>query len=205
MIYYPSRVFISVAWDLFCPSLIWNRIDISTVIFIAICIHFAIFTKECSLVESVLVRHVSCLRDLVQLCVKQVGWSWGMTVFLATEDQNLRLGDRTGSKPVLDVILEALRPNLDQLPVRRLIARISVKSLNICYRWLISAQHIDVSILNSHSCWEISVSIQLRLLTPLVASNGVYFTRFWRIVEPRTNGVDIIRTDGRKTMAFTRV
>ena len=64
-----------------------------------------------------------------------------MSVFLPTKDQNLRLGDRAGSKPVLDVILEALRPNLDQLPVRRLIARISVKSLNICYRWLISTQH----------------------------------------------------------------
>lgn len=128
-----------------------------------------------------------------------------MSVFLPTKDQNLRLGDRAGSKPVLDVILEALRPNLDQFPVRRLIARISVKSLNICYRWLISTQHIDVSILDSHSRREVSVSVQLRLLTPLVASNWVNFTRFWRIIESRSNCVNIVRTDGRKTVTLTRV
>lgn len=52
---------LSVVRDLLRPRLILDRVDISTVVFVAIRIHFSIFAKEGALVERVFVRHISRL------------------------------------------------------------------------------------------------------------------------------------------------
>ena len=67
------HVWSSVSGDLLGPGLIRNRVDVGAVILITIGIHFAVLAEEGSLVEGVLVGHVSCLRNLIQLSVEQVG------------------------------------------------------------------------------------------------------------------------------------
>ena len=54
------------------PTLTLDRVDVCTLVLIAIGIHFAIAAEECSLVEGIFVWHVAGLRDLVQLGVEQV-------------------------------------------------------------------------------------------------------------------------------------
>ena len=122
---------ISIVWHLLSPRLIRNRVHVSAVVFVSVGIHFSILTEEGPLVECVLIWHVSRLRDLVQLSVEQVAGGGGVTVFLTTEYKNLRLRHWTSAEPVLNVILKALRPDFNQLPVWLLITGIRIKALNI--------------------------------------------------------------------------
>ena len=94
-----------------------------------------------------------------------------MAVLLAAKDQDLSLRDRASTKPVLDVVLEALRPDFDQLPVWSLLARIRVKTLNVRHRWLIASQHVDEAVLNRDSSRQVAIAVKLWLLAPLVAHN----------------------------------
>ena len=116
----------SVAGDFLGPSLTIDRVDICTVVFISVGIHFAVLAEEGSLVECILVGHVARLRDLVQLCVKQVRGGRGMAILLSAEDKDLCLGYRACTEPIFDVVLKALRPYLDQFPVRLFIIRVRV-------------------------------------------------------------------------------
>lgn len=128
-----------------------------------------------------------------------------MTVFLTTEDQNLCLRDRASTEPVLDIILKALWPNFDKLPVWLLIARVCVEALNICDWGLIPAQHIDVAILDSHGCWKIPVPVKFRLLSPLIPGNTVDLTCLARIIESASNGVDEVATNRGQAVPLPRI
>ena len=73
------------------PTLALDRVDVCTLILIAIGVHFAVAAEECPLVEGVLVWHVAGLRDLVQLGVEQVRRGGRGSVLLASEDQDFTL------------------------------------------------------------------------------------------------------------------
>ena len=49
-----------------------DLVDVCCFVLVSVCINFAIFAEESSLIEGVLVRHASCLGDLVHLSVEQV-------------------------------------------------------------------------------------------------------------------------------------
>ena len=55
------------------PSLTLDGVDVRTFVLIAVGIHFSVSAQEGSLIESVLVWHVACLGNLIQLSVKQIG------------------------------------------------------------------------------------------------------------------------------------
>ena len=193
---------LSISRNLFGPSLIWDRVDISTVILITVGVYFAILTQECPLVESVLVWQIACLRDLIQLSIEQVRWSRGVTILLSSEDQYLRLRDRASPEPIFDVVFKALRPDLYQFPVWRLITWIRVKSLYVSDGWFVSSQHIDVSILNRHCRGQVPVSVELGLFAPLVANYWVNLACFRCIVEAGANCIYEVGTNGCETMTF---
>ena len=54
------------------PDLVLDRVNVGTFVLISVGVHLSISAEECSLVESILVGHVSSLRNLVQLSVKQI-------------------------------------------------------------------------------------------------------------------------------------
>ena len=99
-----------------------------------------------------------------------------MAILLASKDQNFVQGYLASSKPVLDVILETLRPDLYELP--SLILPFCVESLDICHAWLVPTHHIDVPLLDRHRCREISILVEFWLFSPLVPYHRVYLTRF---------------------------
>jgi hypothetical protein len=105
------------------------------------------------------------------LSVKDIGGAARGPIFLSSENQDLLLRDRASTEPVLDVSFEGSTPHFDKLPESRLFIVGSVKALNISHRWLIPSKHIDVSLLDRDSCRQISVSVELRLLSPAVVLN----------------------------------
>ena len=116
--------------SLLLPGLSQNVINVSALIFVAVRVDLVVAAEERSLVERVLLRHVASFGDVVHLRVENVTRSAAVAVLLATENQHLTIADRTGTKPVLDVVLKALRPDLDQLPVE-LVARLCVQTLDV--------------------------------------------------------------------------
>ena len=186
------------------PDLVLDGVNVGTFVLISVGVHLSISAEECSLVESILVGHVSSLRNLVQLSVKQIRRSRWRPILLATKDQDFTLGDWACSKPVLDVVFETLRPNLDEFPVRLIVA-VSIESLNIRDWGLITSKYVDVSILDCHSSRQVPVSIELRLLTPLVSSDWVYFTRFRGVVKSWADCIDEVWSNSCQAMTFTRV
>ena len=52
------------------PFLALNAVDVCILVLVSICVYFLVFTKESSLVKSVLHWHVSSLANLIQLCVE---------------------------------------------------------------------------------------------------------------------------------------
>ena len=195
----------SVVGNLLGPSLISDWVHIGTVVLVTIGIHFPVFAKESALVERIFVGHVACLGYLVKLCVEQVWWSRRVAVFLSSENEDLSLGDRTSTKPVLDIILEALWPHFYQLPVWLLVVWVCIKSLDVCHGRFVAAQHIDKAVLDCYCSWEVPVPVQLRLLPPLVARNGVYFACLRCIVKARTDSVYEVWPNCGKAVAFSWV
>ena len=180
--------------SLLAPGLRHHIVNVRIFILVSIRVHLVVSEQECSLVESVLLRHVAWLGDLVLLRVEDVGTCRGVTLFFAAEDQNLSMRDGTGTEPVLDIVLERLRPHLDQLPIR-LISRLSIQSLYICDRWFVASEHVDVPISNSDCSWKVAIPIQVRLLPPLVALNIVDFTSLRSVVESRAYRINVAWPD----------
>ena len=195
----------SVVRNLLRPSLVCDRVHICTIVLVSVGIHFTVFTKESALVERVFVGHVASLWYLVKLRVEQVRWSGRVTVFFSSKNEDLSLRDGTSTKPILDIILEALWPHFDQLPIGLLVVCICIKSLNVCHGRFVASQHIDEAVLDSYCRGEVPVPVQFRLLSPLIASYGVNFACLWRVVETRSNSVYEVRPNSCEAVAFSRV
>ena len=90
-----------------------------------------IFAEESSLVESVFAGEISSFGDLVLLGIEDVAALTAGAILLASEDQNVVLGDGASAKPILNVCFEAAGPDFDKLPESRLLETCSVKSLNV--------------------------------------------------------------------------
>jgi hypothetical protein len=93
--------------------------------------YLPIFLQENSLVESVLIRQVSSFGDLLSGGVKYVRRVRAGSILFTSKDKNFCGGDWTGPKPILDIVLEALRVHLDELPVLRLTSAHGIKPFNV--------------------------------------------------------------------------
>lgn len=54
---------------------------------------------------------------MIQLRVEYVGAGTAVAVFFTTKNEHFTVADWAGAEPVLDVILEGLRPDFDQFPI----------------------------------------------------------------------------------------
>lgn len=111
--------------SLLLPSLSQDVVYVGALILVAVRVNLVVSAQERPLVESVLLRHVAGLGDMVQLGVENVAGRAAVAVLFATENQHFPVADWTGTKPVLDVVLKALRPDLNQFPIE-LVARLRV-------------------------------------------------------------------------------
>ena len=97
----------------------------------------------------------------------------------------------TCTKPILDVILETARPNLDQLPESRLIRVDCIESLDISHGWLVASKDVDVPLLDGHCCRQVPIPVELRLLTPTIIFNRVHLASFRSVIEARADCVNV--------------
>lgn len=187
------------------PGATCDVVNVGSVIFVAVGVNLIVLAEERSLIECVLVRQAARLLDVVLLRVEYVRRARRVAILLAAEDQNLVLRDSAGSEPVLDVGLKRGRPDLDQLPVGRLLSRGRVKALDVGDGWLVATEDVDVALLNGHGGRQVAVPVQLWLLAPAVVLDRVDLASLRGVVQSRAYGVDQLVADGSKAMALTRV
>lgn len=188
------------------PSFTLHIVNVRGVVFVAVSVHFSIFAQERSLVEGVLVRERPRFSDLTLLGVEDVGAARRSPVFLAAEDQDLRLRNGASPEPVLYVVLQTAAPHFHQFPVARLISRaLGVQAFEVSHRGFVPAEHVDVALLNSHSSGKVSIAIEFRLSSPAVALNRVHLASFGGVVESGSNCVDELVPNCSEAVTLSRI
>ena len=94
--------------SLLLPGLSQNVINVSALIFVAVRVDLVVAAQERPLVERILLRHVASFGDVIHLRIENVTRCAAVAVLFSTKNQHLTVADRTGTKPVLDVVLKAL-------------------------------------------------------------------------------------------------
>ena len=115
------------------------------------------------------------------------------------------LRNRTSSKPILDVGFQAAAPDLDQLPVSRLIRINGVQSLNIGHRRFVTSKDVNVPLLDGDRSGQVPVTIELRLLSPAIVLDRVHFASLGGVVEPGPNRVNEGVAHGSQTVPLSGV
>ncbi len=80
-----------------------------------------------------------------------------------------------------------------------------VKPLDICDRRLVASKDVDVPLLDCDGCGEVSVPVELWLLSPAVVLDAVDLTGLGRVVEARSNCIDEAVAYSSQTVPFSGV
>ena len=115
------------------------------------------------------------------------------------------LRDGAGTEPILDISLKAAAPDFDELPVGRLLRIDCVQSLDVRHRGFISSKHIDVSLLDRDGSGQVSVSVELRLLSPAIVLYRIDLAGLRSVVQSRSNCVNEGVANSSETVALSGV